>query len=195
MTDTCENTKSISVRFLKKHGYLDTMSYSKGVITWKRCGFETGKINVEVDFNNTYMQLLYFVNGGYDRIEINVDLLTTSCHLGGHRYWFQCPAAGCGRRVGVLYEWGNYFACRYCTRLLYDCQVQNRQHKFYALGKAWALENELEEEYRNMRVKFWKGKPTKRYKRWLEKMAYYEQLAPHGINALEELDRCLNATK
>lgn len=47
----------------------------------------------------------------------------TACHLGGHRVWWRCPAAGCGRRVAVLYASnGAIFACRYCHHLNYASQ-------------------------------------------------------------------------
>jgi len=47
----------------------------------------------------------------------------TSCHFGGKRPWFLCPAAGCGRRVAILYC-GAIFACRHCYNLAYACQSE-----------------------------------------------------------------------
>ena len=43
------------------------------------------------------------------------------CTYGGRRAWFLCLAAGCGRRVAILYR-GGIFACRHCYRLAYPCQ-------------------------------------------------------------------------
>ncbi len=48
-----------------------------------------------------------------------VDLMWTSCALGGERIWFRCPA--CKRRVAILYLGGN-FACRVCQGLYYESQ-------------------------------------------------------------------------
>jgi len=45
----------------------------------------------------------------------------TDCNLGGKRFWFLCPARGCGRRVAVLYSSG-IFACRHCYQLAYPSQ-------------------------------------------------------------------------
>jgi hypothetical protein len=42
-------------------------------------------------------------------------------HYGGTRPWFRCPAAGCGRRCGVLYLAG-VFACRKCVGAVYPSQ-------------------------------------------------------------------------
>src|SRR3954464_10050201 len=46
-----------------------------------------------------------------------VRLLTTHPHLGGVRYWYECPR--CQRRVGKLYiaDARSDFACRRCYRL------------------------------------------------------------------------------
>ena len=64
-------------------------------------------------------------SGGNDwrPMEYPVRLEWTDCHLGGRRVWFLCPAAGCGRRVALLYLGGaGIFACRHCYRLAYACQ-------------------------------------------------------------------------
>jgi hypothetical protein len=45
-------------------------------------------------------------------------IVRTPCNLGGSRAWFICPAAGCGRRVAILYG-GGIFACRHCYQLAY----------------------------------------------------------------------------
>lgn len=55
------------------------------------------------------------------RLRYPVTLEWTSLHFGGRRAWFLCPARGCGRRVAVLYG-GSTFACRYCHKLVYECQ-------------------------------------------------------------------------
>ena len=51
-----------------------------------------------------------------------VGLDTTACNYGGHRYWYRCPAVGCGRRAVILHGAGRYFACRLCYRLAYESQ-------------------------------------------------------------------------
>lgn len=40
---------------------------------------------------------------------------------GGVRWWFICPAKGCGKRVAFLYG-GRIFACRHCHNLAYRSQ-------------------------------------------------------------------------
>lgn len=57
----------------------------------------------------------------WKRANYRVYLSTTDCHFGGKRYWFLCPAQGCGRRVAKLYV-GGIFACRHCYALAYESQ-------------------------------------------------------------------------
>ncbi|NOD31849.1 MULTISPECIES: hypothetical protein [Ruegeria] len=57
----------------------------------------------------------------WESLDYPVRLLSQPCHYGGHRYWFACPARGCGRRVAKLYG-GRIFACRHCHQLAYPSQ-------------------------------------------------------------------------
>jgi hypothetical protein len=50
-----------------------------------------------------------------------VRLAWTACNYGGNRAWWLCPAAGCGRRVAVLFG-GAVYACRHCHQLAYRTQ-------------------------------------------------------------------------
>jgi hypothetical protein len=68
--------------------------------------------------------------------EYSVFLTQTSCHFGGVRKWFLCPARGCGRRVAVLYG-GEIFACRTCHQLAYESQREEPHNR--ALSRAQGL--------------------------------------------------------
>ena len=68
----------------------------------------------------TSFKMTYSHNGrDYDYA---INILTSSCHYGGVRYWWQCPK--CHRRVGVLYKAGLY-VCRHCLGLNYHSQHQH----------------------------------------------------------------------
>ena len=61
---------------------------------------------------------------GEGRVQERVALDYLPNHYGGARPFFLCP--GCGRRVRFLYQrWGR-FRCRYCARLNYRSQQENR---------------------------------------------------------------------
>jgi hypothetical protein len=63
--------------------------------------------------------------------DYRIQLTTTSCHYGGCRWWFRCPlySAGsyCGQRVRKIYlpPGGDYFGCRHCYNLTYQCQKEH----------------------------------------------------------------------
>ena len=66
--------------------------------------------------------LSYRMKSTGEVVEQRVKTQTTSCHLGGERYWFTCPR--CGNRVAVLYAPGRHFACRQCCGLGYASQKE-----------------------------------------------------------------------
>lgn len=49
-----------------------------------------------------------------------IALHQTSCHLGGHRWWFRCPI--CHKRSAVLYLESECAGCRACLNLRYPSQ-------------------------------------------------------------------------
>lgn len=123
-----DDYKNVSVYFLKKHNYL--CGWASGTIRWSRNGEQTGAVSIQscVNKQEQYVRFIYtqtdrFTDDKTD-LDYKVPLITTPCHFGGVRYWFQCQwyANGvyCGRRVGVLYLVGKYFACRHCYNLTYN---------------------------------------------------------------------------
>jgi hypothetical protein len=62
-------------------------------------------------------------------VEQRVPITWTNCNFGGRRPWFVCSVwtngRYCGRRVGVLYLDGEFFACRSCYRLVYESQQED----------------------------------------------------------------------
>ncbi len=90
--------------------------------SWNRDGATTGAVLfcVEPDkviFNYRPARARY--TGGASAYAVSID--RTPCALGGQRVWWRCPAAGCDRRVAVLYG-GPEFACRLCLQLAYRSQ-------------------------------------------------------------------------
>lgn len=51
----------------------------------------------------------------------SIQLSKTSCHYGGHRYWWHCPK--CYQRTSILYCAGLY-VCRHCIGANYGSQLQ-----------------------------------------------------------------------
>ena len=92
---------------------------------WSRNGKEVASIRVRTEVGRII--LLYRHRSGgeeWQDKEYPVQLEWTNCNYGGQRAWFRCPAAGCGRRVAVLYG-GTIFACRHCHQLAYPSQRED----------------------------------------------------------------------
>jgi hypothetical protein len=84
------------------------------------------------------------------------NLVTTPCHYGGVRYWFECPR--CEGRVAKLYENNDNFYCRKCLGLEYYSHTMNYRSLEPIVRRMRKLEGkEWKPEY-----SFYKGKMTKR---------------------------------
>lgn len=100
--------------------------------TWSRAGKEVGNIGVRAATGQVTLSYSWQKNGGESgNLDYPVELQTTSCHYGGVRYWFTCPAVGCGKRVAKLYLGEKYFACRHCCQLAYHSQRETKGDRGY----------------------------------------------------------------
>lgn len=160
---------------LRKWGFFK--GFCSGTVTWGDERSETGmvvKIEASIFSNEKYLRLQYTQNdretGGEIPIDRKTALVTTHCHFGGQRYWFVCR---CGRRVGVFYKCGAHFACRHCHELTYRSRNLSGRHK--AFGHIDSYPDLLEKKM-SLRRTYYKGKPTRKYMRFL----YIEQKAIHS---------------
>src|SRR5205823_11886957 len=66
------------------------------------------------------------------QFEQRVPIIWTNCYF-GRRPWFRCNAQSdghyCGRRVAILYDAGDLFACRRCCDLTYASQLESALHR------------------------------------------------------------------
>lgn len=119
-TDVC---RSIDIRRWQREGNLVPGNHFIGQSI--RNGKKMTSISVRVEVSQLRLTYTHQRNSGIsDNLDYPVRLQMTSCHYGGVRYWFACPADGCGRRVAILYRdrGGKYFACRHCYQLAYKSQ-------------------------------------------------------------------------
>lgn len=121
---TTADLRSIDVPWMKRQGMLTPGAVRS--ISWIWQGRVTSSIDVVAEPGRI---ILSYARKGADGTWLAptsypVHLTTTPCHLGGVRQWFVCPSAGCGRRVGVLYD-GRIFACRTCCDLAYPSQRED----------------------------------------------------------------------
>lgn len=171
-----DSLKQVSIAFLRKHGYFN-VSWKTGTITWSRFGEKNGSISLESHIGEieqyikfTYSQTSY--SEEKKDFDYQIPLTTTPCYFGGKRYWFVCPwykdGSYCGRRVGVLYKNGDYFACRHCYDLTYNSRNLSGISK--KAGQVISIP-ELEKQRSEVKRKYYAGEMTRKYKRFLKKEA------------------------
>lgn len=86
---------------------------------WLRRDEVTSSIDLRAEENRVILAYQHRQKGGeWQATEYPVYISRSSCRLGGTRPWFVCPAAGCHRRVAVLYA-GSVYSCRHCHQVAY----------------------------------------------------------------------------
>ena len=125
-----EDHLAVDVRQWQREGLL--MDGSNFNSTWSRAGKEIGNMGVRTENGQVILSYSWQKNDGETgTLDYPVVLQTTFCHYGGVRYWFICPAVGCGKRVAKLYLGQKYFACRHCCRLVYKSQRETKSDRGY----------------------------------------------------------------
>lgn len=118
--DTTGDMRSLDVRKLQRDGSLKPGRVYW--LKWSRYGKEVASIQIRTEADRVILNYrTRRIGGDWQPMEYPIYLEWTDCNLGGRRAWFLCPAAGCGRRVAILYG-GALFACRHCHKLNYECQ-------------------------------------------------------------------------
>ncbi|MFC1765590.1 hypothetical protein ACFL6U_26390 [Planctomycetota bacterium] len=182
--ETVEQSRSISVSWLRKHDYF--CGYRNGGITWKNCyGEESSSIGVIVDVEDDppYIRVQYTntrrSTGEKTKCDYKAYLTTTPCNLGGVRYWFLCPLQGCDRRVGTLYcpPGAIYYGCRHCYKLTYDSRNESRLGRPGGLGYSLVLDRKLEELLPIKRWT-WQGRPTRKARKYNKLIHQLENQPP-----------------
>lgn len=170
-----DSLEQVNVSFLKKRHYFDNGART-GYITWSRRGEKIGEISIQsyiFDFEQ-YIRFIYTQTnrhtGEKHDFDYKIPLTTTSCHFGGKRYWFICPwyinGVYCGKRVGALYLADKYLACRHCYNLTYNSRNLGGISK---MAGQVISKPELEELENTIKIKYYAGRKTRRYKRYLKK--------------------------
>jgi len=160
--------KILSIFWLKQQGFLGG-GVQTGGIRWMRGQYERGSAKLAGVLWEpfSFVRLSYVIpnsTGDAAREYIHkISLTSTSCFFGGQRYWFSCP--GCDSRCAILYLREGSLECRVCRDLAYESQQSWWQGWYSVLTRTIGRAREAEEELETLRVKTWKGEPTKRVRR------------------------------
>ncbi len=121
--NTTGDYRALDIRYLQRRGLL--ASGHAFSWQWMRNGEKVASIQVRTEVDRIILSYRQRSGGGaWQDKAYPVGLEWTDCNYGGQRALFRCPAAGCGRRVAVLYG-GAIFACRHCNKLAYESQRED----------------------------------------------------------------------
>ena len=121
--DCTDEYRSLDVRRWQRDGLLMPGRWFGW--QWRRDGEIVASIQVVAETDRVTLSYRHRRAGeDWKSEEYPVGLSWTPCTFGGQRAWFICPAAGCGRRVAILYG-GSIFACRHCHGLVYRSQRES----------------------------------------------------------------------
>ena len=135
----CESCRSIDVRRWHRDGRLSAGQHFTN--SWTFGGEPAGTINAHTEPGAVVLtyRTRSWQAAEWKTITQRVPMTWTDCHFGGRRPWFVCSVYSdgqyCGRRVAVLYDAGNYFACRHCYGLAYETQQQSARWRGFTKAR------------------------------------------------------------
>lgn len=178
--DCTEDFRSIDIKVWQCEGFLNSERYFDW--QWLRNGEKIAAISIKVEALQLRLIYSYCRNGDdWESLDYPVRLQTTTCNYGGLRYWFTCPAVGCGRRVAMLYLGGKYFACRHCYQLVYQSQRETKSIRGYRGADKIRVILGWEPGIANPIGKKPKGMHWRTYNRMMEKYLAYSKDSFRGM--------------
>lgn len=180
-----DSQSTISIYWLKKKEML--CGFCNQEIIWSNQWGKTGSIGIQIKISEEekFARLNYTItrrsSGEKNDFDYNVLIVTTPCNFGGKRYWFICPASGCGRRVAKLYQGQDIFACRHCYNLTYTSRNENPTYRGFPY-KQITIDSKIDKLYERLKRRTYKGKPTKLMKRIIK----LENMVNWDSNELEK---------
>lgn len=193
---TTEAARRIELPWLKKNGHLSKdRNLSWSTIQWSCNGEPSGNISFRINSESTspYMQLMYrakdhrALEDEWNDHDHSIDLEKISCNFGGYKWFFRCKlyknSVFCGKRARVLYMVNGLFGCRQCANLSYESC--NEGKRFRWLFKFVAQEDKEMKLFQSLRRFYYRGKPTKRYARYL-RLVSSEESRVKALKVLNE---------
>jgi len=127
-----ESLRSLDINTLNRKGLLE--GWRGTWAWWDEDGDMTASLSLST--GKDLVRVTGMLNG--EPWDQSITLSRSPCNYGGDRPWFNCPAWGCGRRVGKLYIGGSGLACRKCYGLVHASTRED------AVGRTWRKKRKLE---------------------------------------------------
>lgn len=178
------DVKSITIKNLKKWGYLEPHNTKKGVISWSMNGNKTGSISITVNTLHDFIELEYQTNE--TDIKRRIYLVTIPSNLGkGVITYFFCPIAKL--RCRKLYLVNGYFAHHKAfDNSMFKCQTESKRNRKMEqiYGAYFDQDKYFDELYSKYFKPVYNGNPTKRYLRLKAKIDKIRNVTAEEIERL-----------
>jgi len=172
---TTDSYRRLDIQILAKKGSVLPYGVKSGSWHWWSENESLGSIDYHSNTSSKspYFQVMYLLGQSGETMDYKILLTKTQPHYGGIRWWFKCPAQGCGRRVRILYL-NKIFACRTCLNLTYESQNEMAHDRLQR--KAQKINHSLGGDG-EMYARRPKGMHRTTYRRKLEAMIHYSDLS------------------
>jgi len=181
-----DEEKSISITDLKLLGYLNNNRITSGNVNWKTRHKNTGSISIEVTMNDdtNYIDFSYTCNNVVYNYRVRLVCIKSNLNK-GEIWYFQCKFTNMRCRKLHLIN-GEFQHRTALKRGLYSKQTHSKKWRSMEknYGSYFDSENSYSELYSKHFRKYYKGKPTKKYLKLLQKFSEIEKVTTSDIEKL-----------
>jgi len=111
-----EDLPCLDLKRWKKDGVIAYLSFE---YTWRNHSGVLGSIYFQLSDDADSLKYITYSSASDDP-QGQLEIITTNCNYGGHRYWFRCPR--CDHKAVKLYIFEHRLQCQSCTGLPYKSQ-------------------------------------------------------------------------
>jgi hypothetical protein len=180
-----DHALSLSLKDLKRLGYIKEHHSVSGVVSWTRQGVRTSSVSVWVDLAFSHSLTLSYSSEGVKHDQ-RFNLIAKPSNLGKGRYWFiESPESGnIGSKVYLVS--GRFRVRTDASGCMYEKQIESKYYRglSMALGDAFGYEDLYFKLYKKGFKKTYAGKPTKRYCMLIEQIRRAEAVDSMALERL-----------
>ncbi|WP_262245970.1 hypothetical protein [Parapedobacter soli] len=174
LPDLYDSVLRLRLALLKRDGYFKPNIRRSGIVTWHdRYGEKRASISIETNTlsdDGHYIELDYRYGGDTRKYRVYITYQPSNLGKGLIPY-FVCPQTG--KRCRILYSIGGYFLHREAfNHAMYECQTQSKRYRDLErlYGAHLRLDSNYEKLHKKHFMKYYAGKPTKRYQKILREI-------------------------